>query len=102
MKSLSRFNYLFRSTKGLILVAISMIALVTGIWGTLSGPMVEWGIRDLTVKLLGMEMHHWEREGRIIMLYHTIAMTVIAIEVYFITGMMPMKKRLRAPIANSQ
>ena len=33
-----------------------MIALVTAIWGTLSGPMVEWGVRDLTVKLLGMDL----------------------------------------------
>jgi hypothetical protein len=92
MKSLNRFSYLFRSTKGLVLVAISMIALVTAIWGTLSGPMVEWGVRDFTVNLLGMELHHWEREGRVIMLYHTIAMAVLAIEVYLITSIVPMKK----------
>jgi hypothetical protein len=98
MKPISRFDYLFRSTKGLVLVAISMIALVTAIWGTLSGPMVEWGIRDLTVKLLGMELHHWEREGRIIMLYHSIAMAVLAIEVYFITSIVPMKKHQQTNI----
>ena len=88
----SRFNYLFRSTKGLALVAITMVALITAIWGTLSGPMVEWGVRDLTVKVLGMDLVHAEREGRIIMLYHTIAMTVIAIEVYFMTNILPMKR----------
>jgi len=33
-----------------------------------------------------------EREGRIIMLYHTIAMAVIAIEVYFMTEILPMKR----------
>ncbi|MGD9898732.1 MAG: hypothetical protein AB7T22_06350, partial [Calditrichaceae bacterium] len=65
----SRLQYLFRSTKGLVLVAISVVSVITAIWGTLSGPMVEWGVRDLTVKLLGMDMHHWDREGRIIMLY---------------------------------
>ncbi len=92
MEKENRFIYLFRSTKGLTMVAISMIALVTAIWGTLSGPMVEWGVRDLTVKLLGMDLHHWQREGRIIMLYHTIAMAVLAIEVYFITSIVPMKK----------
>ncbi|MEW6716959.1 MAG: hypothetical protein AB1345_05620 [Chloroflexota bacterium] len=32
-----RLNYLFRSTKGLILVAIALISLVTAIWGMLSG-----------------------------------------------------------------
>ncbi len=87
-----RFNYLFRSTRGLTLVAIAMVALVTAIWGTLSGPMVEWGIRDITVKTLGMELTQADREGRIIMLYHTIAMAILAIEVYFITEIIPMKR----------
>ena len=87
-----RLEYLFGSTKGLTLVAMSVVAVIAAIWGTLSGPMVEWGIRDLTVKLLGMELHHWEREGRIVMLYHTIAMAILSIEVYFITSIVPMKK----------
>ncbi len=86
-----RFTYLFTSTHGLALVGIAAIALITAIWGTLSGPMVEWGIRDITVKVLGMDLVQAEREGRIIMLYHTISMTVVAIEVFFITGMMPIK-----------
>ncbi|MCD6454360.1 MAG: hypothetical protein J7L62_03565 [Candidatus Aminicenantes bacterium] len=87
-----RFNYLFTSTKGLVLVAISMVSLVTAIWGTLSGPMVEWGVRDFTVRLLGMKLDPFFREGRIIMLYHSIAMAIIAIEVYFITSIVPMKR----------
>ena len=98
MQKENRFVYLFRSTKGLTMVAIAMISLVTAIWGTLSGPMVEWGVRDLTVKLLGMDLHHWEREGRIIMLYHTIAMAILAIEVYFITSIVPMKKHQQVQI----
>lgn len=88
----TRFNYLFRSTRGLALVAIAVVALITAIFGTLSGPMVEWGIRDITVNVLGMKLVQAEREGRIIMLYHTIAMTVIAIEVYFMTEILPMKR----------
>jgi hypothetical protein len=88
----NRFNYLFRSTRGLALVAISVVALITAVWGTLSGPMVEWGIRDITVNLLGMKLVQADREGRIIMLYHTIAMTVVAIEVYFMTEILPMKR----------
>jgi len=87
-----RLDYLFRSTRGLTLVAIAMVALVTAIWGTLSGPMVEWGVRDITVKALGMDLVQADREGRIIMLYHTIAMTIIAIEVYFMTEILPMKR----------
>ncbi|HIE57921.1 MAG TPA: hypothetical protein EYP88_06810, partial [Anaerolineales bacterium] len=93
-----RFTYLFRSTRGLTLVAIAMVALVTAIWGTLSGPMVEWGVRDITVNLLGMDLHQADREGRVIMLYHTLAMAVIAIEVYFITEVVPMKRQEQVAI----
>jgi hypothetical protein len=88
----NRFDFLFRSTRGLILVAIAVVSLITAIWGTLSGPMVEWGIRDITVRLLGMDMVQAQREGRIIMLYHTIAMTIVAIEVYIITDILRMKR----------
>ena len=93
-----RFNYLFRSTKGLALVAIAMISLVTAIFGMLSGPMAEWGTRDLIVRLSGMSLVDAEREGRIIMLYHAISMAVVAIEVYFITAIVPMKDRERRSI----
>ncbi len=95
---MERFHYLFRSTKGLVLVAIALISLVTAIWGTLSGPMVEWGIRDITVRVLGMELLPVQREGRIIMLYHVIAMAVVAIEVYLITSIVPMKKHQQSTI----
>lgn len=87
-----RFDYLFRSTRGLTLVAIAVVSLITAIFGTLSGPMVEWGIRDVVVRLLKMELVPAAREGRIIMLYHTIAMTIVAIEVYFITELVPMRR----------
>ncbi len=93
-----RFEYLFTSTRGLALVGISAVSLVTAIWGTLSGPMVEWGIRDFTIRLLGMKLVEAEREGRIIMLYHTIAMSVVAIEVYFITSILPIKKHQQTTI----
>lgn len=94
----NRFNFLFQSTKGLVLVAIALISLVTAIWGTLSGPMVEWGVRNFTVRFTGMELNPAEREGRIIMLYHTIAMAVVAIEVYFITSIMAMKTHLKSMV----
>ncbi len=93
-----RFVYLFTSTRGLALVGIAAVALVTAIWGTLSGPMVEWGVRDVTVKALGMDLVQAEREGRIILLYHTIAMAVVAIEVYFITDIVPMKRHQQVTI----
>ena len=87
-----RFDYLFRSTRGLTLVAIVVVSLITAVFGMLSGPMVEWGVKEITVNLLGIQLVAAEREGRIIMLYHTIAMTVVAIEVYFITEILPMKR----------
>ena len=88
----SRFHYLFGSTNGLALVAIGLIALVTVFFGMLSGPMAEFGISAVVVRVTGMDLVESEREGRIIMLYHSIAMAVVAIEVYFITGILPMKK----------
>lgn len=96
LKSPGRLQYLFTSTKGLILMAIAFIGLIAAIWGTLSGPMVEWGVRDITVDLLNMDLQQIEREGRLAMMYHSIAMVVIAILVYLITTAVPMKKTLAA------
>ena len=47
-----RFSYLFKSTKGLILVGIAMIAVETAIFGMLSGPMAELGVRDFMIRNL--------------------------------------------------
>lgn len=93
-----RFNYLFHSTKGLVLVAVALISLTTAIWGMLSGPMVEWGVSDFVVRVTGMQLLEVEREGRIILLYHTIAMSVVALEVYLITDMVPMKDHQQSTI----
>jgi hypothetical protein len=93
-----RTNYLFRSTKGLVLVAITMIALTTAFFGLISGPMAEFGIKDVVIEATGMQIIEAEREGRIIMLYHTIAMAVVAIEVYIITDIVPMKKHQQSII----
>ena len=84
----TRINYLFRSTKGLILVAIAMIAIVTALFGMLSGPMAEMGVRDFVIRLLKMNLVQAEREGRIIILYHSIAMAIVAIETYMITSLL--------------
>jgi len=84
----ARLDYLFSSTKGLVLVAIAMIAITSAIWGMLSGPLAEMGIREVVIKALGMDMVPAEREGRIIILYHAIAMAVVAIETYLINGLL--------------
>lgn len=87
-----RLKYLFTSTKGLVLTAVALVGLAAAVMSTLSGPMVEWGVKDITVKLLGMKLTEAEREGRIIMLYHSFAMPVIAVLVYFITANVRMKE----------
>ncbi|MFM8320507.1 MAG: hypothetical protein ACKOC5_06285 [Chloroflexota bacterium] len=93
-----RAVFLFGSTKGRILVAIAMIGMVTAVWGMLSGPMAEWGVRDVVVRLLGMDLVQAEREGRIVILYHAIAMAVVAIEVYMITGLLGMNAFLKTAV----
>jgi hypothetical protein len=93
-----RFSYLFNSTKGLILVAIAMIGLETAIWGMLSGPMAEMGVRDWVIKNLRMDIVQAEREGRIIILYHSIAMAVVAIETYIVTSLLKMKEFFRMSV----
>jgi len=95
---LERYNFLFRSTRGLVLVALALIALVTAIWGMLSGPMADLGLRDLVVRLTGMVLEPAEREGRIILLYHAIALAIVAIEVYLISARVPMRAPERAHI----
>ncbi len=97
-----RSRYLFTSTRGLILLATGLIGLVVAIWGTLSGPMVDWGVRDLTVQYLGMDLDPAERDGRLVLLYHTIAYAVIAICVYMVTDAFRMttaeRRRINATV----
>jgi len=94
----NRFNYLFNSTKGLILVAIAMVGIITAVWGMLSGPMAEMGVREVVIKALGMKIVQAEREGRIIILYHSIAMALVAIETYMVTGLLKMKAFFKTAI----
>ena len=90
VKNVDRLNYLLFTTRGLILLNVAIISLVVAVFGTLSGPMQEWGIADITRSLLGMEMAPEDREGRIIMLYHTIAIAFLSLLVYIITDIVRM------------
>jgi len=75
-----------------------MIGLVTAAWGMLSGPMAEMGVRDWVVRIFGMDLIQAEREGRIVILYHSIAMAVVAIETYMLTGLLKMKPFFKTAI----
>ncbi len=94
----ARLHYIFQSTKGLVLLAIAMISIVTAIWGMLSGPLAEWGLDDFLVSMTGMKLIPAEREARIIMLYHSISLAVVAIETYLITSLISMKSHERSLI----
>jgi len=91
----ARLRYLFGSTKGLVLTALGITALVTAVWGMLSGPLAEWGVREVVVRTLGMRLVEAEREGRLVSLYHSLAMPVVAVLTYFITEIVAMKERQR-------
>ena len=93
-----RLTFLFASTKGLVLVAIALIALTTAFMGTLSGPMHELGITSFVIQNFGLRLVEAEREGRIVLLYHAIAVAVVAIETYLITDIVPMKPEERTRI----
>jgi hypothetical protein len=93
-----RLAFLFCSTNGLILVAIAMIAMETAFFGLLSGPMADLGVRDMVVRIFKMSLVPADREGRIIILYHSIAMAVVAIETYLITAMLKMKEFYKTAI----
>jgi hypothetical protein len=81
-----------------MLVNIAAIALTTAFFGTLSGPLQNWGISDFVVRTFGLRLVEAEREGRIIMIYHTIAVTVVALETYMITHLVPMEDHERTQI----
>ncbi|MGD8458041.1 MAG: hypothetical protein PVF83_16815 [Anaerolineales bacterium] len=91
----NRFSYFFMSTKGLALVSIALTSLVVAVFGMLSGPMAEWGVSDIVIRISGMSIFPAEREGRIIILYHVIANAFIATEVYFITSIIKMRQEQR-------
>ncbi len=93
MKGLaSRLRYLFGTSRGLILGTVALIALQAAFMGMLSGPMAEWGVREFWIKLWGMKLDPLEREGRLIFLYHTFAMAVVALEVYMLTAVYRIKE----------
>jgi hypothetical protein len=86
------------STKGLVLVAIALCALISAFFGSLSGPMDDLGVKAIMVNTFNIDLVDAEREGRLIILYHTIAMAVIAIETYMITDLVKMKESQRVQI----
>ncbi len=90
----TRFDHVFKSTRGLVLFALAAIGLSAAAIGLAVAPFGLPGFRDWMESNLGLRLLPQEREARIVILYHAITMAVVAIETYFITSLVPMKKGL--------
>ena len=88
---LKRLDYLTQSTRGLLLMATAWDALSVALLGTLSGPMQE--IFNMPITLIDAE-----RIGRIVMLYHSLAIPFVAAIVYLILDMVPTTENLARTI----
>jgi len=88
---LERLDYLTQSTRGLLLMVAAWDALVIALLGLLSGPMKQ--IITLPVTLVEAE-----RVGRIIMLYHSLAIPFVAAIVYYILDVVPTNEELARAI----
>jgi hypothetical protein len=87
MKRLSTIiNRLFGSLPGLLVVAVAWDALIVASLSPFSGPLRGLGLADL----LGMDFSQAQRVGRIIMLYHSLAIPFVAALVYLVLDQVPM------------
>jgi hypothetical protein len=96
-----KLKYVFTENKGLILMNMAFLSIVSAVFGTLSGPLKEAGIGAVTVRFLGMVMHPQDRESRIVILYHAIAVTFTALLTYLIIEAIPMRKKIVKQIKTS-
>jgi hypothetical protein len=88
---LKRFDYLTRSTPGLLLMATAWDALIVALLGMLSAPMRE-------IVRLPISLAEAERVGRIIMVYHALAVPFVSAIVYLILDMVPTTEELARAI----
>jgi hypothetical protein len=81
MQTLSRlFRRLFGFLPGLLLVAVAWEILIVASLAPFSGPLRPLGLADL----FGLDLGDTHRVGRIIMLYHSLAMPFVAALVYLV------------------
>ena len=93
----------FGSLPGLLLVVVAWEALIVASLSPFSGPVRGLGLADL----LGVDFSDAGRVGRIIMLYHSLAIPFVAALVYLVLDQVPFgtpeelprrrKKRKRLP-----
>jgi hypothetical protein len=79
-------NRFFGSLTGLLLVAVAWDALIVASLAPFSGPLQSLGMAGL----LGLDLGDAHRVGRIIMLYHSLAMPFVAALVYLVLDQVPL------------
>jgi hypothetical protein len=79
-------NRLFGSLPGLLVVAVAWDALIVASLAPFSGPLQPLSLAEL----LGIDLGDAQRVGRIIMLYHSLAMPFVAALVYLVLDQVPM------------
>jgi hypothetical protein len=77
---------LFCSLPGLLIVAVAWDTLIVASLAPFSGPLQTLGLADL----LNLDLGDTHRVGRIIMLYHSLAMPFVAALVYLVLDQVPM------------
>ena len=82
-----RIRWLFGTTQGLLLVVTAWDALLVALLSPFSGSGPLAGL-DLPSRL-GLVLDEAGRVGRIIMLYHSLAVPFVAVLVYFILDLLP-------------
>ncbi len=87
MKRLSNlFDRFFGSLPGLLVVVVAWEALIVASLSPFSGPVRGLGL----AALLGLDFSNVQRVGRIIMLYHSLAIPFVAALVYLILDRVPL------------
>ena len=86
-----RFDYLTQSTRGLLLMVTAWDALIVALLGVFSAPMQE-------ALHLSFTLVEADRIGRIIMLYHSLAIPFVAAITYLILDMVPTTEELAKTI----
>ncbi|MBC7223654.1 MAG: hypothetical protein H5T59_05180 [Anaerolineae bacterium] len=84
-----RIRNLFTTTEGLLLVVTGWEALAVAFLSLFSGPMAAWGVPAR----LGLALDPAGRVGRIIMLYHALAVPLVAALVYLMLDALPFDAR---------
>ncbi|MGC9333565.1 MAG: hypothetical protein ACP5JJ_05410 [Anaerolineae bacterium] len=88
---LRRLDYLTASTRGLLLAVTAWDALIVALLGLMSAPMQE---------LVGfsVDLSEAERVGRIVMVYHALAIPFVAAVTYLILDLVPTTEELARAI----